>query len=602
MKKFLLLFVVVLGLVWALSQFKGHSTAIEGEFDSIVMDFREGVPAEQILGQVDAIAQQFNVTPQLNSEFSQADNLYILKGDRQLLEQLRKSPFAKNTEYIEPNYIYQLPQSPDLPGSSATSWPDSQGLTDKWPNDPDYPKQWNLRDINIEAAWKRTRGKGVTVAVIDTGVSRVVDLQQTQMVRGYDFVNDKEDAADDHGHGTHVAGTIAQTTNNGYGVAGIAHEASIMPLKVLSARGSGTVSDIAEAIRFAADNRADVINMSLGGGGDSQVMREAIDYANKKGVVVIAAAGNANYNSASYPALYPRVVGVSALDSAEQKAFYSNYGKGVDISAPGGGREHGILQDTVNLRSNGSTLMEFRGTSMASPHVAGVAALVKAAGVKNPNAVVSILQKSARKVDDDHLNHYGAGRLDAAEAVRLASLGRLPFPGLGNWGWNWNCLGVDFGAIAVLPKLTMLAFAILLSWFLRRFLPKWNWLFVAGLVLGSSGLFFLRGVTLAGFPQWPLQLLSSSIPELGTAIQGTAALNPIFASVVSPIVLFAFLWGNSRWRWFAIGSSLGIAACLAVSAAIAPSVVWLGSGTLARGFLFANALLCFYLARLTLKP
>jgi subtilisin family serine protease len=113
---------------------------------------------------------------------------------------------------------------------------------------------------------------------------------------------------------------VAQSTNNNYGVAGIAYEATLMPLKVLSGGGGGTVADIAESIRFAADNGADVINMSLGGGGESQLMKEAIDYAHQKGVVIIAAAGNSNDNSASYPARYPHVIGVSALDSAGTKA------------------------------------------------------------------------------------------------------------------------------------------------------------------------------------------------------------------------------------------------------------------------------------------
>ena len=587
MKKFLLLFAIVVGLTWLLTQIKPK--AVSGEFDSIILDFREDVAAEQLQSQLDAIAQQYGVPPQLNSEFSQADNIYILEGDRNRLDALRKSDLAKRTEFIEPNYIYQIPQplSPLAASDSAIS--PAQLVARKWPNDPGYPRQWNLRDINVEAAWEKSRGKGATVAVIDTGVSRVPDLQQTQFVPGYDFIRNRKDASDDHGHGTHVAGTVAQSTHNGYGVAGIANEAKIMPLKVLSAQGSGTVSDIAEAIRFAADNSADVINMSLGGGGDSQLMREAIDYAHKKGVVTIAAAGNANVNSASYPALYPKVIAVSALDSAEQKAFYSNYGKGVDISAPGGGREHGILQDTLDRRNGGTALQEFRGTSMASPHVAGVAALVKASGVKRPAAVAKILARSARKVEDDDQNYYGAGRLDAAEAVRLARFGGLPG------------FGFDFGAIALLPKLVMLAFATILSWFLRRFLRPRNLFFPLGLVMGSCGLFFLRGLDISGLPGWLFRLLGSSIPELGTAFQGSSALNPVFASVLIPIGLFSLLLGNRHGKWFAVGTSLGMASCLAVSAAIAPQVVWLGAGPIARSFLLVNAILCFYLARLTLK-
>src|SRR6476469_347487 len=316
------------GLIFVLASFKG--LAANGTYESIVLDVREDIPAVQIQQQLDAIAQQYQVQPRLNSEFSEGDHIYIVEGNSRLLQRLKKSKLAKSTEAIEPNYIYRAFFTP---------------------NDPEYSKQWNLRSINAEAAWDETRGRGVTVAVIDTGVSRVPDLKDTQFVEGYDFVNDRADADDDNGHGTHVAGTVAQATNNGYGVAGVAYEASIMPLKVLSGSGGGTVSDIAEAIKFAADNGAGVINMSLGGGGESQLMQEAIEYAHSKGVVIVAAAGNSDENEASYPARYPRVIGVSALNSAGEKAFYSSYGAGVDIAAPGGDTSKnqlgGILQETI---------------------------------------------------------------------------------------------------------------------------------------------------------------------------------------------------------------------------------------------------------------
>jgi serine protease len=282
MKKVLIALLFIVGLGLALFSFKG--LANQGEFESIVLDFREDVPATEITAKVNLLAQQYGLAPQLNSEFSAADNVYIAKGDRNTIAKLKKLGFGKVTEYIEPNYIYR---------AFAV------------PNDPEYSQQWNLRSINVESAWDDTKGSGVTVAVIDTGITPVPDLQNTKFVAGYDFVNDKVEALDDNGHGTHVAGTVAQSTNNSYGVAGIAYEANLMPLKVLSASGGGTVADIAESIRFAADNGADVINMSLGGGGESQLMQEAIAYAHLKGVVIVAAAGNSTENSASYPARYP---------------------------------------------------------------------------------------------------------------------------------------------------------------------------------------------------------------------------------------------------------------------------------------------------------
>jgi len=583
MKRLFLLCLFVIGIGFALFNFKGLASA--GSFESIVLDFREDIPAAQIEQKVSAIAQKYNVEPQPNSEFSIADNVYVVKGDRNSLNALKKSDLSKFTEFIEPNYIY-------------TSF--------EAPNDPDYSKQWNLRSINVEQAWEETKGAGVTVAVIDTGITTVQDLKDTKFVKGYDFVNDRVEADDDSGHGTHVAGTIAQSTNNGYGVAGIAYEASLMPLKVLGGAGGGTVADIAEAIRFAADNKADVINMSLGGPGESQLLKEAIDYAHQKGVVLVAAAGNANQNAASYPARYPHVIGVAALDSVGAKAPYSNFGAGVDISAPGGGSAGGILQETIDPETNQAVFTAWSGTSMAAPHVAGVAALVKAAGVKEPDQVLSVLKQSSRVIQDDALNHFGAGHLDAAGAVKLAMRGQITFRDFFRWlrdnGYLNPRFWIDGGAVMLLPKIGMVLGSYLLALFLRVYFPfTWSWSLSSGLIAGSSGLFFLRGFYIFDLPQWPLRVLGSSIPELGNAVQGSSALNPLFASVLIPLVLVALLLGHPSWKWFAIGSALGVAACLAVSAVVSPAVWGLGTGAIARIFLITNALLCFGLARLAMK-
>jgi serine protease len=583
MRKFFIVCLFVFGLGFALFNFKG--LAAQGEFQSIVLDFREDIPAAEIDKEVNLLASSYNLEPQLNSEFSQADHVYIAKGDRKTIDKLKKAGIGKFTEFIEPNYIYQAFEAP---------------------NDPDYDKQWNLRSINVESAWDETKGSGVTVAVIDTGISEVPDLKATKFVKGYDFVNDRIDASDDAGHGTHVAGTIAQSTNNNYGVAGIAYEASLMPLKVLGASGGGTVADIAEAIRYAADNGADVINMSLGGAGESQLMEDAINYAHQKGVVVIAAAGNSNQNSASYPARYPHVIGVAALDSVGVKAPYSNFGAGVDISAPGGSEAGKILQETIDPESGQSIFEGYQGTSMAAPHVAGVAALVKAAGVKEPDEILNILKQSSRVVKEDPLNHFGAGHLDAAAAVKLAVRGQITFRDFFRWlrdnGYLNPRFWIDGGTIMLLPKIGMVIGSYLLAFLLRNYFPfGWSWSLATGLVAGSSGLFFLRGFYIFDLPQWPFRVMGSSIPELGSSIQGSSALNPIFASVVIPFILVALFLGHREWKWVAIGSALGVASCLAVSAVVSPSVVWLGSGVLARGFLVANALLCFGLAYLASK-
>ncbi|PLZ88191.1 peptidase S8, partial [Fischerella thermalis CCMEE 5196] len=275
MRRVLFLCLFVIGLSAAIFGFLNfQGLAAKGEFETIVLDFRENIPKEELQRELQAIAQQYNVTPRLDNKFSAKDNVYIIEGDKKRLKELRKSKIALMTEFIEPNYIYRIPVLDKDTVADERFIPNAND-----PNDPMYSKQWHLHNIGVVGAWKETKGSGITVAVIDTGVTQVRDLAETKFVKGYDFVNDTEEVKDDNGHGTHVAGTIAQATNNNYGVAGVAYEANIMPLKVLSSYGGGTVADIAEAIKFAADNGAKVINMSLGGGGESHLMKDAIEYA-----------------------------------------------------------------------------------------------------------------------------------------------------------------------------------------------------------------------------------------------------------------------------------------------------------------------------------
>ncbi|MEH2068165.1 MAG: S8 family peptidase [Nostoc sp.] len=610
MRKLILLCLFVIGLGAAIFGFLNfQGLAAKGEFETILLDFREDIPSTVVEQNLQALAKQYNVTPQLDNKFSAKDNVYIIKGDRQRLQELKKSQFAQTTEFIEPNYIYRkIPQ----PGQPA--WlgeflrpqeNDEVSVSLTGPNDQYYSKQWNLHKIGIEGAWSQTKGSGITVAVIDTGITKVRDLYETKFVKGYDFVNDREQADDDNGHGTHVAGTIAQATNNKYGVAGIAYEASLMPLKVLNSYGGGTVADIAEAIKFAAEKGANVINMSLGGGGESKLMKDAIDYAHRKGVVIVAAAGNESANGASYPARYPHVIGVSAIGPDGEKAPYSNFGAGVDISAPGGSEAGKILQETIDENGQG-VFLGFQGTSMASPHVAGVAALIKATGIKEPDEVLKVLKQSARVIQDDGLNYYGAGQLNAEAAVKLAVQGQISFQDFFRWlrdnGYLNPGFWIDGGAIALLPKILMVVGSYLLAWFLRVYFPfTWSWSLFSGLIAGSSGLFFLKGIYIFDLPQWPFRVLGSSIPELGNTLQGTGALNPVFASVLIPIVLMALLLGHPSLKWFAIGSTLGVAACLTVSAIYDPAVWGFGNVYLARLFLMTNGILCYGLARLALQ-
>ena len=303
------------------------------------------------------------------------------------------------------------------------------------PNDPYYSYQWHLSQIGLEAAWDISTGSGAVVAVIDTGVAQLSDLAGTSFVQGYDFVNNDSNPTDDNGHGTHVAGTIAQSTNNSLGVAGVAYGATLMPVKVLNKSGSGTYADIADAIRYAADNGANVINMSLGGPSPAAYLQDALQYAFNKGVTIVAAAGNDGQNSISYPAAYnDYVIAVGATRFDKARAPYSNYGSGLDVVAPGGdtsvdqngdGYGDGVLQQTFSSTPNSPGYYFYQGTSMATPHVAGVAALVISNGnAQTPADVREALQSSAEDLGSAGWDSsYGHGLINAASALAWSSSG-----------------------------------------------------------------------------------------------------------------------------------------------------------------------------------
>jgi len=293
-----------------------------------------------------------------------------------------------------------------------------------YPNDPMWDKQWNMQKIGAPVGWRAGAGAGVTVAVIDTGVTVVEDLEGVKVAEGRTFVPGTKSAADDHGHGTHVAGTIAQATNNGKGVAGVAARAEIVPYKVLSKSGYGSSDWVAAAVDEAVDQGADVINMSLGGG-NSKVLKIAVEKAVAKGVIVVAAAGNSGKRGVGCPANVEGVVAVSATGPDDSITWYSTYGPEVEIAAPGGdlkkGKDFGILQDTIDGK-NGHAYQAFQGTSMATPHVAGAAAVMLSMGLDADSAIDALLD-SAKDLGGEGVDEkYGHGRLDVAEAVKTVSM------------------------------------------------------------------------------------------------------------------------------------------------------------------------------------
>ena len=300
------------------------------------------------------------------------------------------------------------------------------------PNDPWYPLQWHFDHVNAEAAWDIQRGgsSGVIVAVLDTGVAyenygsfaQAPDLAGTLFVPGYDFVNSDDHPNDDHWHGTHVTGTIAQTTNNGLGVARLAFGVSLMPVKVLNAGGTGTVADVVDGIYFAVGNGADIINMSLSGDSNSSTEAEAIGYANDNGVIVVCAAGNEGPTGPDqYPAAYATTIAVGATGYSETRASYSNTGDYLDIVAPGGDGSYYVWQETF---AGVDHLTDFdvwgmQGTSMAAPHVSAAAALLLS---MNPDLshgdVRFILESTAVDLGAPGWDaEYGHGLLDVAAAL-----------------------------------------------------------------------------------------------------------------------------------------------------------------------------------------
>ena len=239
------------------------------------------------------------------------------------------------------------------------------------PNDPDYARQWALPHIQAETAWGEMDSlKPITVAVIDTGVCMShEDLDGRVLDNGYDFVDNDDDPEDVFGHGCSVAGIIAANIDNGIGIAGFAPNVSILPIRVLGPNGSGSMADVAAGIVYAADNGADIINLSLGSFVGSQTEKDAVDYAVGKGVTVIASAGNSGGSLPGYPARYENVVAVGSVDRNGSRSSFSN--KGGDIWAPG--RD----VHTIYLNNGYKAL---NGTSFSAPYVSAMAAVLEGMG------------------------------------------------------------------------------------------------------------------------------------------------------------------------------------------------------------------------------
>lgn len=337
---------------------------------------------------------------------------YIFRSDKMNYSQLKTYfNYKWHPLYAEPHYMY-------LTNDTVS---ENAGVNVITPNDLLFSTyQWNLPAIEAGQGWNLSRGsKDVTVAVVDTGVQADHPDLKGRLLSGYNAIASGGAPDDDVGHGTHVAGIIGALTNNQEGVAGISWYNKILPVKALDNSGAGTTYSVAEGIIWAADQGAKVINLSLGNYADSQFLHDAIKYAYDRDVVIVSAAGNDNTERPGYPAAYEEVIAVAATNASGERASFSNYGDYIDITAPG---------ESIASTYPGSQYAALSGTSMASPHVAAVAGLVRSLNPALTNKEVTELLTS-NAVDlgaPGHDKYYGWGQVDIYRTLQAAGGGEIP--------------------------------------------------------------------------------------------------------------------------------------------------------------------------------
>jgi len=431
-------------------------------FSAASVDTASSIVLEQLDSNVGA-SLSISSTKRVLSNFEQGlKTLNLASFEKiQTLERIKTLSLLETTKHVSPNYMRQVKRVP---------------------NDEFYERQWHYGAMNLPAAWDVTTGfsalgNDVVVAVVDSGVVLDHEDLRDKLVTGYDFISSSENALDGDGiddnpddpgdksiedeltgvrtsswHGTHVAGTVAASSDNNIGVAGVSWGAKIMPLRVCGQQGC-SLYDTLQAISYAAglpndsgtipSQTADIINLSLGGFGYSAVAEGVYQQVIEQGLIVVASAGNDNLSTLNYPASYPGVISVSALNAASEKASYSSFGAQIDIAAPGGdsGELNGdgfpdfVLSAVATEDERAPRYGYQAGTSMASPHVAGMFALMKAIYPSlTPSDVDALLQSGELTVDigdagrDDLYGYGGADALLAVQAAQRLALGNLPDP------------------------------------------------------------------------------------------------------------------------------------------------------------------------------
>jgi serine protease len=435
-------------------------------------------------------------------------------------------------EIAEPDAMVQLIRGVETEAPGRAAAPLHKGF----PNDPYYKWQWHMRQIDMPSAWKLADGGGITVAVLDTGVGYedfggfhlLPDLKGLTFVDGYDFVDNDAHANDDHGHGSHVTGTIAQVTDNGVGVSGIARNVQIMPLKVLSGSGSGSVAGIADAIRYAADKGAKVINMSLGGPFPSRVLKKAVRVRARQGRGRGVRRRQRRRNKVGYPAAYPGAFAVAATQFDESDHVLLELWQGHRRRRAR--RQHPRrperrrharrrVQNTIcSATTPRTTTSATWARRWPSPHVAGVAALIVGEGVTDPD--------DGREDPEGQRAQAEHGQVRAATATAPAS--STPRPRCwrrarqaGGWSLLLGLLlaGTVAGSGGARPAV------------LGRRAAR----YLVGVVVGASGLFFLPYLApeISSFPV--VEMLTRGLPSWDVALGPLAHGHALFFSALIPL-------------------------------------------------------------------
>jgi subtilisin family serine protease len=382
--------------------------------DHLLVKFKPHLSSQLIATTLDSYqVREYKRIPRLN--------IYRVKVPQNLSVEEAIQVFQQNPDvlYVEPDYKARIAITPN---DTFFKYQYALYNSGQEIGIPGSPRGKSRADIRATESWEETKGKeDVVIAIIDTGIDfEHPDLNDKIHSTGYDFANDDNDPTDDHGHGTHVAGIAAAETNNEEGIAGVAWNCKILPLKVMDANGEGYYSWMIDAIVYATDNGADVINFSLGGDQPSQALKEALVYAYERDVVVVAAAGNEN-SAVLYPAAYDDYcLAVTASDYNDLRPDWTNHGPEIDVAAPGV-----RILSCVPTWYWGPDSLPYGygyGTSMAAPHVSGLVALIKS--IKPWLHVDEIMDIIRFTADDINARDYpgkddfvGYGRINMEKAL-----------------------------------------------------------------------------------------------------------------------------------------------------------------------------------------